>query len=374
MASVLAVGAFLKNSALLWQHGRWRSSAPHGDLSTPEACLALEASLESLLATAGGGIDAVAHDLHPDFHSTRLAWTLAARLGVPAIGVQHHLAHIGVALAEHAAAAPVIGIALDGFGLGDDGQAWGGELLHVMGGIARRVGHLRPLALPGGDRAAREPWRLAASVLHSLGRGDEIEARFDKRVGDAAARGVRGLLDRGLNCPPSSGAGRWFDAAAGALGLCDVQQHEAEAPMALEAAASRCSAPAEALALPVDHGVIDLRPLFTLLFELADEGQPATGARLFHDTLADALAVVAQRAAAQAGNDTVVLGGGCFVNRLLRERLILGLQSAGLGVLLPSSESFGDVGLALGQAWVAEQRLSASRSTPSNDLEIQACV
>jgi hydrogenase maturation protein HypF len=374
MASVLAVGAYLKNSALLWQHARWTASAPHGDLSAPEACTALEASLERLLAAAGGHVDAVAHDLHPDFHSTRLAWALAARLGVPAIGVQHHLAHIGVALAEHAEAAPAIGIALDGFGLGDDGQAWGGELLQVSGGHALRVGHLRPLPLPGGDQSARQPWRLAASALHSLGRGDEIEARFAGRVGAVAAQCVHGMLARRLNCPPSSGAGRWFDAAAGALGLCDVQREEAEAPMAMEAAAARCAAPAQAMLLPADDGVIDLRPLFIRLFELADEGLPATGARLFHDSLADTLAVAAQRAASHAGIGTVVLGGGCFVNRLLRERLMRRLQSAGLRVMLPRPENLGDAGLALGQAWVAAQRLSTPQPAPLMPPETQICA
>ena len=198
---VLAFGAWLKNSAGLLEGDRFLPSALHGDLDTPEACIALERSVQALAAAAGGPIEAVAHDLHPDFHSTRLALHWAERLGVPAIGVQHHQAHLAVLQAEAGLAdGPLLGLALDGVGLGTDGTAWGGELLRLdaHGGF-ERLAHLPPLALPGGDVAAREPWRLVAAVLHALGRGDEIEPRLAPVVGAAAAQGVRTMLARGLN-------------------------------------------------------------------------------------------------------------------------------------------------------------------------------
>jgi hydrogenase maturation protein HypF len=157
---VLALGAWLKNRACLLDGAARQWSPLHGDLGDPANCIALEQSAERLLE--GTEVHAIAHDLHPDFHSTRLAHTLAQRLGVPAIGVQHHHAHIAAVQAEHAFAAPLIGLALDGFGLGTDGTAWGGELLWVNGAQWQRLGHLSPLALPGGDVAAREPWRMAA--------------------------------------------------------------------------------------------------------------------------------------------------------------------------------------------------------------------
>jgi hydrogenase maturation factor HypF (carbamoyltransferase family) len=242
-ARVLACGAYLKNTACLLDGDTVHSSPLHDDLSDPGACAALEDSVERLLERARGPIDAVAHDLHPDFHSTRVALALAAQLGVPAVAVQHQHAHIAVVQAEQGLAdEPVIGLALDGVGLGEDGTSWGGEVLMVRGGGCERVAHLPALALPGGDVAAREPWRMAASVLHALGRGDEIVSRYGDVVGVATARGVQAMLDRGLNCPRSSGAGRWFDAAAGALGLSVRQGHEAEAAMALEALAATCLA------------------------------------------------------------------------------------------------------------------------------------
>ena len=209
----------------------------HGDLGDPDNCIALEASVEQLAALADGTIAAVAHDLHPDFFSTRVALALADRLGVPAIGVQHHHAHIGVVMAEHGLQEPVIGLALDGVGLGTDGVAWGGELLWVEGAAWRRLGHLQTLSLAGGDTAAREPWRMAAAVLHALQRGDEIAGRYARAAGQMAAQTVQAMLARGTNCLPTTSAGRWFDAAAGALGISVKQKYEAEAAIALEKSA-----------------------------------------------------------------------------------------------------------------------------------------
>lgn len=376
--TVLACGAWLKNAAcLLDTQGQAHWSAVHGDLSDPAACVALEASALALLQRHGP-VRALAHDLHPDFFSSRLAMDLAATLGVPAIGVQHHHAHIAAVLAEHGLGGPVIGLALDGVGLGTDGTAWGGELLWVDGAQWRRLGHLHPLALPGGDRAAREPWRMAASALHALDRGTEIVPRFAPVVGEATARGVQQMLERGLNCPPTSSTGRWFDAAAAALGLSVRQTEEAEAAIALENAASRWIArqathePVSATwvapptsTLPDGQRRLDLRGLVAALLDVrADrEDEAAAG---FHLALADALAHWAMQAARRHDTTHVCLGGGCFFNRVLRERVVKRLQDAGLHVHLPGPRSCGDAGLALGQAWVAARQLDAS--TPLQNM------
>lgn len=385
--NVLACGAWLKNAAcLLDAQGQAHWSAVHGDLSDPAACAALEASARALLQQHGP-VRAVAHDLHPDFFSSRLAMDIAESLGVPAIGVQHHHAHIAAVVAEHGIEGPVIGLALDGVGLGDDGEAWGGELLWVDGARFRRLGHLHPLALPGGDRAAREPWRMAASALHALERGAETVPRFAPVVGEATARGVQQMLERGLNCPPTSSAGRWFDAAAAALGLSVRQTEEAEAAIALEAAASRWLAqqpaheplPATLVelltdTLPDGQRRLDVRGLFAALLNVDPDRVDAAAAG-FHLALADALAHWATQAAREHGTPHVCLGGGCFFNRVLRERVTGRLQGAGLRVHLPRAKGCGDAGLAIGQAWVAARQIEAmaSENIP-HEKETEPCA
>jgi hydrogenase maturation protein HypF len=368
MARILACGAFLKNAAclldtaipdaLLW-------STNHGDLSDPVACEALEQSVRTLLAQTGCPIDAVAHDLHPDFFSTHLALRLAHELGVSAIAVQHHHAHIAAVLTEHGVQSPVIGIALDGVGLGTDGVAWGGEVLLVDGAHCARVGHLSHLALPGGDVAAREPWRMAAAALHACGMAEQIVPRFAPTVGAQAARTIHTMLQRGLNCPQTTAAGRWFDAVAGLLGLSVQQEFEAQAAIALEQAAARhlqshtLKVRASDWSVTPD-GQIDVRPL--LLSTLIDTNwhDPAAqdeAAAHFHLTLADALSAHAITQAHLHQLRDVALGGGCFFNRILTKRIVSQLESAGLNVLQTKSLSCGDAGLALGQAWVAVRRV-----------------
>lgn len=365
MPPVLAFGAWLKNAACLLDDGRVQWSPVHGDLGDPAACRALDDSVRRLAAASPRPVAAVAHDLHPDFFSTRLALELAAAWGVPAVGVQHHHAHIGVTLADHGLDEPVIGLALDGVGLGTDGMAWGGELLWVAPDGWRRLGGLWPLHLPGSDVAAREPWRMAAAALHALGRGAEVEARFTPVVGATAARGVQRMLAAQLNCPVTSSAGRWFDAAAGALGLSVRQAHEAEAAIALEAAAAGWLAragvtPADGLVDPTALDRLDLRPL---LARLLDGPGGAEAAAWFHVSLARALADWAAAAARETGTRTVCLGGGCFLNAVLSAQLAERLASHGLRVLRPLSTHCGDAGLALGQAWVASRPLASRTGT-----------
>lgn len=370
-ARVLACGAWLKNTACLIDGQQVHWSPLHDDLGDPAHCAQLDASIEALLAMAGGRVDAVAHDLHPDFHSTHAAQQLAARLGVPAVGVQHHHAHIAVVQAEQGLQSAVIGLALDGVGLGTDGHAWGGEMLLVNGNSAHwsRLGHLPELKLPGGDVAAREPWRMAASALHLLGRGDEIEARLSHAVGTQATRTVRTMLDRKLNCPIGTSAGRWFDAVAGLLGVSVRQSSEAEAAIALEQLATGWLARHPGFDAP--HESLDLLPVINHLLQAARPGVPleppqqAQAAATFHVALANGLIAAAQRAAYEHGARVVVLGGGCFLNRVLTQRVTQGLQQLDLQVMQPTTVSCGDAGLALGQAWVAAHTLAHTISSPS---------
>lgn len=374
--AVLACGAWLKNTACLLKDGKVYWSEVHGDLGQADNCIALEKSVAELVSLAGDGIVAVAHDLHPDFFSTRLAQEVAASLGVPAVPVQHHHAHIGAVIAEYGLDEPVVGLALDGVGLGSDGVAWGGELLRVDGAHWTRAGHFRALALPGGDAAAREPWRMAAAALHALDRQDEIVPRFGPHVGEAAARTVQAMLERNLNCPQTTGAGRWFDAAAGALGICLKQGVEAEAAIALEKRAAAWLAehgiPAGMRACRLhDDGVLDLLPVLEELLDAGADDDVSRGAAVFHVALADALVEWAARAAAKHGIGAVALAGGCFMNRIMTERVTTGLASRGLRVLLPREVSCGDAGLALGQAWCVSRQAAAATA---GKLKEEVCV
>jgi hydrogenase maturation protein HypF len=349
--SVLATGGFLKNTVCLTRGDEAFLSQHIGDLDNAPTCAMLDETVARLCDLLRIEPDVVAHDLHPDFYSTRFAAAYAGARGLPAIAVQHHHAHVASVVAEHRRRGPVLGLALDGVGLGADGTAWGGELLRVDGHRCERLGHLAPLALPGGDRAAREPWRMAAAALHRIGRRDEIAGRFPGRSGDALAT----MLDRGVGCPPTTSLGRWFDATVGLLRVREVSAFEGQAAMLLEGLAA-AHGPVSGLAAgyAIAGGVLDFSPLVACIADLAQRTAVERYlAALFHATVADGLVAWVREAAAREGLDTVALGGGCMMNDVLSTALVGGLRRAGVTPLVACSAPPNDGGLALGQAWVA---------------------
>jgi hydrogenase maturation protein HypF len=346
--SVLAWGGWFKNTVCLTRDDEAFLSPHIGDLDNAATCKAMEEAAAHLMEVLEIEPEIVAHDLHPDFHSSRHAVAFAAGRGIPAVAVQHHHAHVAAVLAEHGVTGPALGLALDGVGLGTDGKPWGGELLLVEGGNFTRLGHLKPLRLPGGDRAAREPWRMAAAALFALGRGEEITRRFAA----PAAGAVRQMLERNLNSPETSSCGRLFDAAAGLLGVKGVVAFEGQAAMLLEGLA-QAHGPAQPLRdgyVPEADGVLDFLPL---LAAMADAGDAGMGAALFHATLAEGLTEWVIRAAERFGVRTVALGGGCLLNAILSRSLRERLARANLTVLEARQAPPNDGGLSLGQAWVA---------------------
>ena len=355
VSPILAMGAWFNNTLCLAVGDFAYLTHSVENLDTPEACRAHALLARQLLSALDEPIHAIAHDLHPDFYSSRLAAQLAAEWNVPCIAVQHHHAHLAAVCAEHGIVQPVLGLALDGVGLGKDGTAWGGELLRVHGADCQRLGHLRPLALAGGDRAAQEPWRMAAAALHALGRNAEIVSRF---CDQAAAPTVATLLQRDIHCPRTSSMGRVFDAAAGLLGLCAVMQHDAQAAIALEQAATRYlqhhdAPPPLAQGWHITTtGQLDLLPTLAYLAESTDV---AKSAAIFHQTLIAALTDWVQYAAQQTGIRTVVLGGGCFLNQLLSAGLRTTLPAAGFHLITAQAIPPNDTAIALGQAWLAAQ-------------------
>jgi len=349
--SALACGAWLKNTVCVTRGSEAHVSQLIGDLDSAEARQMLDATVARLCNSLDVQPEIVAHDLHPDFYSTQFAQNFAAQRGLPVIAVQHHHAHIAAVCAEHHIEEAVLGLALDGVGLGTDGTPWGGELLRVTGAEFERLGHLAPLRLPGGDRAAREPWRMAAALLFELGRGDEIAQRFPSQP---AAATVATMLQRNLNCPITSSAGRLFDAAAGLLGVNEVQAFEAQAAILLQELAQRHGpvAPLENGWHHAEHGALDFSPL---LAALADCHDAVFGAALFHATFAAGLAEWLERAAHQHHIPQVLLGGGCFYNDILLRTLSDVLAARGLRVLTAQRMQPGDTAISLGQAWVALQ-------------------
>ena len=351
--SVLGLGGWFKNTVCVTRGDEAFVAQHLGDLDSAAACRFFEESVARLLDLIGVAPTVVACDLHPDFHSSRYAEQFAAERGITLRAVQHHHAHIAAVLAEQRLEAPALGLALDGVGLGSDGKAWGGELLRVDGARCDRLGHLATLPLPGGDRAAREPWRMGAVVLWRLGRGAEIARRY---AAQPLAGQLLALLDGEVGCPPTSSLGRVFDAAAALLGVRQVCSFEGQAAMLFEGWAESAwpqQAFADGYRLQRGEGGSLILDLLPALAQLADALDGRVAAARFHATLVDALAAWAIAAVEQTQLDTVVLAGGCLQNAILKRELWARLTRSGIRVLGPRALPANDGGLCLGQVWVA---------------------
>ena len=353
---VLATGAYLKNTLCLTRADRAFVSPHIGNLDNADNCRTLEQTASELMQLLEIRPAHIACDLHPDFHGSRFARELAERFSVPLHPVQHHHAHIAAVMAEHGCTGPVLGLALDGVGHGWDGRPRGGELLRVDAQGMVPVGELAPLPLPGADRAAKEPWRMAVAVLHRLGRADLIAQRF---AAEPALEAVLTMLDRDFNCPATTSMGRVFDAAAGLLGLCHQQSYEAQAPMLLEALAARAGTVATAARHRIENRAnaltLDLLPLLEQLTQTRSAEQAASA---FHSGLIAAICDWVQQAAAEQGLQRIVLGGGCFLNLILRDGLVRQLQASGLEVLQPLRLPANDAAISLGQAWAVRMQVN----------------
>ena len=349
--TVLALGAYLKNTVCLLK-GREAFLSQHiGGLDNVAAIDFLEETVAHLLAILEVTPELIAHDLHPDFPLTHLALRLADEWGIPARAVGHHHAHIAAICAENGVNEALIGLAIDGVGLGPDGGLWGGELLRVDGGKSERIGHLARLRLPGGDRAAREPWRMALSALHGAGLGERIPDWLKKHYPERQAGPLLTMLDRTLRCPATSSLGRWFDAAAGLLGLRAEARYEGQAAMELEGlAAAYGPVPVLGGGYRIADGVLDFSPLLPVLLDCDDPGH---GAALFHATIAAGLAEWAIAAVDPKKEGKIAVGGGCAMNAVLMSAMRRHFDAFGVSLLEAKLAPPNDGGLALGQAWVA---------------------
>ena len=352
-APILAVGGQLKNTFALGRDREAVVSHHAGDLDDLLALDAFERDVALYERTFEVTPAVVAHDLHPDYAATRYA----LRRGGVRIGVQHHHAHVASCLADNGLDGPVIGIAWDGAGWGTDGCVWGGEFLVGDRTGVMRAAHFRYVAMPGGDRAAREPWRMALSHLRDAGID---EAKALAAVPVMTRNTVGRMIERRLNAQMTSSVGRLFDAVAALCGAAQAMTFEGQAAMWLESLAERSGDTRRypfAVDEPVDQGasmIIDTRPLIRAIeVDRCAAVTPAVIARRFHSTLVDVVREVVRVLRTQSGLRRVALSGGVFLNGILTAEVETLLAADGFQVYRHRVVSPGDGGLSLGQLAVA---------------------
>jgi len=367
--TTLACGAMLKNTFCFGVDDTAYLGPHVGDLDNVETYESYERGIERFERFLDTTPTVVAHDLHPDYLSTRYA---LQRPGVLHIAVQHHHAHIASAMAEHRLEGPVIGVAYDGTGLGTDGTAWGGEILLAHYTHFERLATFRPIALAGGDLAIRQVWRLALAVLDDAYGGDaplDALALFAE-VPAAEVAVARQMMAAQLNTVPAHGVGRYFD-AIGALALVRTESRF-EGQVALEWNLTADPSDDERYEFVAGrrHGIweLDLRPSVRAIVDdlMAGRSTAAISAR-FHNTIAAATGELVRSAIDRVGRHPVVLSGGCFQNARLAEGVARDLGPAA-SVVLHESVPPGDGGIALGQAVVANAIVQAGRQRVSEGI------
>jgi hydrogenase maturation protein HypF len=356
---VLACGAELKHTFCLAKDGHAFLSHHIGDLENYETYRSFTEGVEHFRRLFAVEPVVVAHDLHPEYLSTKYALELE---GVGLEGVQHHHAHVAACLADNGEPGPVLGVAFDGLGYGPDGTIWGGELLVADLESFRRVGHLELVPMPGGTAAIKEPWRMAAAWLDAA-----FEGRVPQRlnvVGRNRARWERvvALARSGTASPATSSAGRLFDAVAAILGVRDTINYEGQAAVELEQLADPSETAAYRVRITgpdVDGGLLRLGGTDLVRAVVSDVtagvAAPLVAAR-FHNGLAGATVAACQQLRDTTGLGTAALSGGVFQNMLLLERTVAALEQEGFRVLVHSRVPPNDGGISLGQAAVAAAR------------------
>ncbi len=357
---LLAVGAQLKHTCAIAVGGQVVLGPHTGDLDSEESYDAFIGTAEKLTRLYGAEPAAVAHDLHPGYLSTQYAEELER---IDHVGVQHHHAHVVACAAEHGVAAPFVGVAYDGLGYGDDGRLWGGEILVADYTGFKHTGRFARVPMPGGEKAVERPARMAMGHLFGpeagLGAIDlGYAGPFLNRMDEWEIAVVRRMIERGVNSPLVSSAGRLFDAAASLLGLCDDNTYEGEAAMRLEAAAGGYGGRPLPWQITERDGLWVFDPSVTLQTMLVDARTQSIGrvAARFHASIIEATAALVKIAAYRAGTTRVCLGGGVFANRILAHGLIAALGDDGFEVHLGEKVPPGDGGIAYGQAAILAAR------------------
>jgi len=341
---LLACGAELKNTFCLAKGERAWVSHHIGDLENYETLRSFTDGIEHFKRLFAVEPEVVVHDLHPEYLSTKYALELD---GIELVGVQHHHAHLAACLAEHGEPGPAIGAIFDGTGYGFDGTVWGGELLYGDVRSFERVGSLMAVALPGGARAIKQPWRMACAWLVASG----LEP-------PAAWRPIGELARSGLASPLTTSMGRLFDAVAAVAGIRAEVNYEGQAAIELEAACDPSERGSYPIALTGEPLVIDPRETIRAVAADVRAGRSSgVIARRFHRAIASATVEACVGLADAHATEVVALSGGVFQNRVLLESVSDGLTATGLRVLVPERLPAGDGGISYGQAAVAAATL-----------------
>ena len=350
---LLAVGGHLKNTVAVSRENDVILSQHVGDLETAKALFAFRKVIADLLSLYEVEPLAVAHDAHPDYLSTQ--WAKSAPY--PAIAVQHHHAHLTACMAENDLEGEVLGVTWDGAGYGDDGTLWGGEFLLGDASGYRRVAHMRPFRLPGGEAAIKEPRRTALGLLHEMSAdlGVLPSPNDAAPLSESDLRLLSQMLAKGVNSPVTTSAGRLFDAVAALLGIRSVCSFEGQAAMMVEFRAEcRIDDCYEFALHDGEPLVLDWEPLFRAVIRDRDAGVPVgVICARFHNALAEAIVEVAKK----VGALRVALTGGVFQNRYLTERAFRRLESEGFRPFTHQRVPPNDGGIALGQVLVAAARI-----------------
>jgi len=353
--SIFACGADAKNRFSIFKGGRLYCSGENGDLADPDNFVRFLHSIEEMSARMRFSPELIAHDLHPMYFSSRVehVFVAAARKGV-----QHHHAHVASVMAQFEIEQPIIGISFDGTGYGLDGNLWGGEFFVVSRRDCFRRAHFKYMKMPGGEMAIREPWRMIFGMLYEH-LGDEMfEREFDFLRGRTKQECdfLKRAIDKNVNTPLTSSCGRLFDAVSSLLGLVHVAGFEAAAALSLEERASQVS---ESGSYDFDIGgkgtyVIGCGAMLdAMISDMAARVPVERIARRFHNSLAMLIVEIARRLNSELGLDTVALSGGVFQNRLLYERASRLLGEAGFTLLESRGIPLNDLGICVGQTFVA---------------------
>jgi hydrogenase maturation protein HypF len=360
--AVLAVGGELKNTVCVVRGSEAFLSQHVGDLENLESYRFFEEAVQHLQRILETEPKVIAHDLHPDYFSTKWA---QERTGVELVGVQHHHAHVAACMAENHLDGKVIGIALDGTGYGTDGAIWGGEVLVTDYAGFERAAHFEYVPLPGGAAAIHEPWRMAVSYLakHFGKDVEKLGLPFLAEIDSRKLSVVLQMMEREINSPRTSSCGRLFDAVAALVGLRGTVNFEAQAAVELEMAARDSGSEA---AYPLDlnlHGAIwqiGTKSLFEwLVRDVRKQTNVAEISRKFHNGLALVLVEAAERIRERTKLNRVCLSGGCFLNALLLETMIAEMKERSFEVFFHTEVPAGDGGISLGQAVIAGRRVGS---------------